>query len=37
METYLTNSSSLHRVMLLVDLTTGLQESDKMVLDMLID
>jgi len=37
MEIYLTRASSVHRVMLLVDLTTGLQESDSLVLDMLVE
>ena len=37
METYLNKSSSLHRVLLLIDLTTGVQDSDKMLLDMLIE
>ena len=37
METYLNKSSSLHRVLLLIDLTTGVQDSDKMLLDKLTE
>ena len=37
MESYLQKSSSLHRVMLLIDSTTGVQASDKQLLDMLVE
>lgn len=37
MELYLQKSSSLHRVLLLIDATTGVQSSDKMLLDMLVE
>lgn len=37
METYLHQSASLHRVAILIDLTTGVQDSDKMLLDLLIE
>ena len=37
MEIYLTKSASLHRVMQLIDLSTGVQESDLMLLDLLCE
>ena len=37
MQTYLTRSSSLHRVLLLIDLTTGVLASDRMLLDLLVE
>lgn len=37
MEVYLNKASSLHRVLLLIDLSAGVQDSDKMLLDMLIE
>lgn len=37
MELYLHKASSLHRIMLLIDATTGVQASDKMLLDILVD
>lgn len=37
MQRYLTESTSLHRVCLLVDLHSGLMESDAQLLDMLIE
>ena len=37
METYLHNSPSLHRILLLIDINTGVQASDSMLLDLLVD
>ncbi len=37
MDIYLNKASSLHRVLLLIDLSAGVQDSDKMLLDMLIE
>ena len=34
---YLTASDILHRVVVLIDLKVGIQDSDKMVIDMLTD
>jgi ribosome biogenesis GTP-binding protein YsxC/EngB len=37
MDTYLRTSTSLHRVMLLIDLTTGLMDNDKLLADVLCE
>lgn len=37
METYLQNSKSLHRILLLIDINTGVQASDNMLLDLLVE
>ena len=37
MQIYLMSSSSLQRVMLLVDLSVGLQDSDKLLMDTLTE
>lgn len=37
MDIYLTKTTSLHRVLLLVDLGTGLQSSDEQLLDFLCE
>ncbi len=37
METYLYKSAALHRILLLIDLNTGVQPSDQMLLDLLVE
>ena len=37
METYLHKSKSLHRILLLIDINTGVQASDNMLLDLLVE
>lgn len=37
METYLYKSAALHRVLLLIDINTGVQPSDQMLLDLLVE
>lgn len=37
MDIYLHHSPSLHRILLLIDINTGIQESDKMLLDLLVE
>ena len=37
MMNYLTKSSGLHRAIMLIDAEIGFQDSDKMLIDMLID
>ena len=36
MEIYLTKSSTLHRAMLLIDCNVGIQDSDRLLLEMLM-
>lgn len=37
METYLRDSNSVHKVIMLIDMTSGLQDSDQSLIDILID
>ena len=37
METYLRDAQSLHRIVLLIDMTSGIQQTDQALIDILID
>ena len=37
MEQYLIDANALHKVIMLIDMTAGLQDTDQSLLDILID
>ena len=37
MEIYLRDANSLHKVIMLIDMTCGIQDSDQSLIDILID